>query len=184
MLFTSHRSVSHRFRLDLYETRLRQNVRHILVYIYFLFCFFALFTRVVAGLTKNNSERSRFFSPFGLEQIETAYNNARNYADLLAADSAALTAFCVAFQDSTENNADLLAVDDAMLVASHIAVQAHTKLASFICDLKSPSGFLMDQEELVVGLDLTREWLEMAVRRRDFGVLKDMIQTVIDNTVG
>lgn len=102
----------------------------------------------------------------------------------MAADNAALTAFCVAFQGSTENDADFLAVDDAILVASRIAVQAYTKLASFFCDFKSPSGFLMDEEELVVGLGLTREWLDMADRRRDFGVLREMTQAVINNTVG
>lgn len=102
----------------------------------------------------------------------------------MAADSAALTAFCVAFQGSTENDADFLAADDAILVASRIAIQAYTRLADFFCDLKSPSGFLMDEEEFVVGLGLTREWLDMAARRRDFGVLKEMIQAAINNTVG
>lgn len=131
-----------------------------------------------------NSEKSQFLSPFNLEQIETAHKNARNYASLLAADGAALTAFCVAFQDSTRNYADLLAVDDAMSKASIIAVQAHTKLENFICDIRSPSGFLMNREELVMGLDLTREWLDMASQRREFGGLKDMIQAVIGNTMG
>lgn len=72
-----------------------------------------------------------------------------------------------------------------MSKASLIAVQAHIKLANFICDIRSPSGFLMNREELVMGLDLTREWLDVVSRRREFGVLKDMIQAaVIDNTVG
>lgn len=37
-----------------------------------------------------NSEKSQlqFLSPFNLKQVETAYNNARNYADLLAVDDA------------------------------------------------------------------------------------------------
>lgn len=184
-LFAGHRSVSRRSRrLNPYETRLP---RMSAVYSYVFLFFFALFTRVVcsngARADKKNSGKSRFLSPFGLEQIETACNNARNYADLLAADNAALTAFCVAFQDSTENDADFLAVDDAILVASRIAVQAYTKLASFFCDFKSPSGFLMDEEELVMGLGLTREWLDMAARRRDFRVLREMTQAVINNTV-
>lgn len=130
-----------------------------------------------------NSESSRYFPPFSIEQLETAYNNARNYADLLAADSAALTAFCIAFPSDAGNYADLSAADDVVLAASRIASQARARLESFISDLKSPSGFLMDQEELTGGFNLTSEWLDMATRRRDFGELQGIIQVAIDNTV-
>lgn len=131
-----------------------------------------------------NSEKSRFFSPVSLSQIEMACNNARIYANLLATDRAALAKFRVAFQDDAKSYVELEAANDATLVASHTTFQARAKLASFIRDFRSPSGFLMNQEELTLGLNLTMEWLDMAVRVREFGALKDIIQTAIDNTVG
>lgn len=131
-----------------------------------------------------NSEKNRFFSPFSLKHIEMACNNAIIYANLLAIDEAALREFRVAFQDDVKSYAELEAANDATVAASCIALQAHAKLANFARDFRSPSGFLMDKEELMLGLNLTTEWLNMAARVREFGALKDIIQTAIDNTVG
>lgn len=42
----------------------------------------------------------------------------------------------------------------------------------------------MDQEELMLGLNLTREWLDTSTQRQDFGELKGIILGAIDNIVG
>lgn len=95
-----------------------------------------------------------------------------------------LRKFRVAFWDDAKSYVELGAANDATVAAYRIAIQAHAKLAHFLRDFRSPSGFLMDREELMLGLNLTTEWLNMAARVREFGALKDRIQIAIDNTVG
>lgn len=123
----------------------------------------------IAAKLMRSSERTRFFPPFNINQFETACNNAKKLAKLFGLMKHIQNLSDRVRQSSDYDIAvaaplnDLCVVNNVATSVLHIASEAYIKLANFIADFMSLSGFLMGQEELVIGFSLTREWLDIAV---------------------